>query len=349
MKMRIQKICLASVALLSLLSLGVFASGARAASVQGQPIASPTPRPSDTWPVHYFAPYSYDASDQTDLVALAHVTGTRFFNLAFISDSKDQSCRASWNGRQAIGPWMQARINALRASGGDVSVAFGSNELANSCASVSSLQAQYRAVIEDYHLTHLDFDIEGSNLANARANARRNRAIAALQRQFAASGRRLVVSYTLPTTIAGLTPTGLSLLRDALQRGVHLTTINIMTMNYYNRSVPGNQMGQNAIRTAENVLQQLRALYPARNADQLWSMLAITPMIGLNRDMQEIFTMRDARTLLNFAVRQHLAWLSFWNVQRDEKCGKDEIAPHLCTGVQQQPYQYDRAFASFGV
>jgi hypothetical protein len=346
--MRIQKIRLAGLALLCMLISGVLLPGSLPAFAQWTPISRSAHPERIVWPDHYFAPYSYDAVSQADLVTLAHATGTKFFTLAFISDSKGQNCRASWNGRQAIGPWMQSSISALRAIGGDVSVAFGSNELAGSCADVSSLQAQYRAVIEDYNLTHLDFDIEGSNLANTRANILRNRAIAGLQKAFAATGRRLVISYTLPTTIAGLTPAGISLLRDARRRGVHLTTVNIMTMNYYSQNAPGNQMGRDAIRTADNVFQQLHALYPARSAAQLWSMLGITPMIGVNRDTREIFSLRDARTLLNFAQQQHIAWLSFWSVQRDEKCSKGEVAPHLCTGVSQQPYQYARDFAGFG-
>ena len=346
--MRIRKIQLSRLVLFCLLLPGMVQVYAASVSAQRMPVVRPARHEWIAWPAHYFAPYSYDLSGQTDLVALARATGTKFFTLAFISASRGQVCRAAWNGRQAIGSWMQESINALRIIGGDVSIAFGSNELASSCASVSTLQAQYRAVVEDYNLTHLDFDIEGQNLTNAHANDLRNRAIASLQRQFAKTGRRLAISYTLPTNINGLTPSGLTLLRDAIRAGVHLTTINLMTMNYYSKNAPGDQMAQNAIHTANGVFHQLQTFYPARSASQLWEMLGITPMIGVNRDSREVFTLKDTRELLHFADQQHITWLSFWSVQRDEECSKGEVAPHLCTGVKQEAYQFDRDFAGFG-
>src|SRR5690349_12459502 len=110
------------------------------------------------WPGRYFAPYSLDRSGQLDLGALSQSTGTKFFTLAFLVTGQGKSCRASWNGKQPAGSWMQANISKLQAAGGDVSVAFGGaagTELAYSCKTVGSLQNQYQAVIDAYHLTHL--------------------------------------------------------------------------------------------------------------------------------------------------------------------------------------------------
>jgi chitinase len=302
------------------------------------------------WPAHAFTPYSYDAFQQADLVALSQAAGTKFFTLAFIEATRGKACQASWNGRQPIGIWMQSSIQALRSTGGDVSMAFGGsagNELSQSCATVSSLQAQYRSVINIYHLTHLDFDIEGKALTDARAMVQRNRAIASLQKQFVSTGRRLSVSYTLPVNVSGLTPSGINLLRDAILNGVTIDTINLMTMDYYSKHAPGNRMGQNAIRAASSVLRQLQPLYPGRSASQLWSLLGLTPMIGKNDDTREIFTLQDAQTVLNFARQQNLNRLSFWSVQHDRRCTHGQVAPHGCSGMRQQPYQYSQAFAAF--
>jgi chitinase len=336
--MRIRKSDLVGLACLLVLSLGIVVAGSAPASAQ---------RARVVWPFHYFAPYSYDASSQTDLVTLARASGTRFFTLAFIGNARGNVCQASWNSKQPVGSWMQASINGLRAMGGDVSVAFGGADLAGACPTLASLQAQYRLVVKTYNLTHLDFDIEGRNLADARVNQLRNRAVAGLQREFALAGWRLVISYTLPTTVTGLTPAGVSLLHDALQAGVHLAGINLMTMNYYSPRAPGDRMAQNAIRTANSVVQQLHLLYPNRTAVQLWGMLGITPMIGVNNDLREIFTLQDARTLLNFAEERRIARLAFWSIQRDDRCERGEVAPHHCSGVPQQPYQYARTFAGF--
>lgn len=299
------------------------------------------------WPLRYVAPYSYDLSWQTDLVALARASGTKFFTLAFLANATDRVCQVSWNSAQPVGSWMRARINALRAIGGDVSVAFGGEDLARTCPTVARLQAQYRLAVETYGLTHLDFDIEGANLSSARVNRVRNRAIAGLQRQQALLGRQLAISYTLPTAVTGLTPMELSLLQDALHCGVELASINVMTMNYYTRNARGHSMAHNAMSTANNVVRQLRQIYPARAPTQLWAMLGLTPMIGVNNDLQEIFTLQDARTLLAFATRRRMARLAFWSIQRDGTCSRGEVAPHHCSGVPQRPYQYARTFAAF--
>lgn len=302
------------------------------------------------WPGRYFAPYSLDRSGQFDLTALSQSTGTKFFTLAFMVTGQGRPCRASWNEKQPAGSWMRDTISKLQAAGGDVSVAFGGSagvELALSCKTVSSLRNQYQAVIDAYHLTHLDFDIEGKTLADTGRNHLRNKAIAGLQVRAAAEGRPLSISYTLPVSVTGLTPVGLNLLRDASASGVTIGVVNLMTMDYHSRNAPGDQMGQNAIKAARSAFGQLRSLYPSRSAGQIWSMIGITPMMGVNADQQEIFTLRDAQAVLNFAEKQQIALLSFWNIQRDRSCTKGEVAPHHCSGVTQQPYQYDRAFAPF--
>src|SRR5713226_1257327 len=268
-----------------------------------------------SWPTHYFAPYNFDPSHQTDLVALSHKTGTKFFTLAFIINDKLKACQASWNAIQPIGSWMQSRISALQAAGGDVSASFGGasgKEVADSCTTISSLEAQYQSVITTYNLTHLDFDIEGKTLSDTKGNDRRNKAIAALQ----AANSQLVVSYTLSVNVTSLPQPEINLL-------------------------------QNAIKAANSTYKQLHALYPSKSASELWEMLGLTPMIGMNDDHKEIFTLDDAQTVLNFAQQQNITLLSFWDVQRDHQCDHGQKPPNNCTGVKQEPYQYDQTFAPF--
>jgi len=339
--MNIPKIRVVSQAWLLMLGLCLCSAISGSASAErSQPSA---------WPLRAVAPYSYDSSRQTDLVALAHTSGTRFFTLAFLTATRGTLCRVAWNDRWPVGHWMRARIEALRAIGGDVSVAFGEQDLARRCPTVARLQDQYLLAVETYHLTHLDFDIEGENLTNGRVNRLRNRAIAGLQKQEARSGGQLAISYTLPVGLGGLTPMEMSLLRDAIGCGVDLSTVNIMTMNYYTHAASGQNMARNAIDTANNVVHQLHLLYPTRTPAQLWAMLGITPMIGVNNDRQEVFTLQDVHTLLAFAARRHLTWLAFWSVQRDERCTRGQVAPHHCSGVFQRPYQYTHTFAAFGL
>jgi chitinase len=303
------------------------------------------------WPTQYFAPYLNDASEESNLVALSRASGARFFTLAFIESSQGKACQATWNTRQPIGSWMRASIDALRASGGDVRVAFGGSadsELAATCHTLHDLQAQYQAVIDTYDLSHLDFDIEGKTLRDSRATDRRNRAIAALQQRAARLGRSLTISYTLPVEVSGLNHSDLALLQNAIQNGVEISAVNLMVMDYYSQSAPGDQMGQNAIDAATSVVRQLQPLYPARDTYQLWNMLGLTPMIGVNDNHSEIFTLQDAQKIVLFAEQQQLPLLAFWSIGRDRACDSDQSAPHGCSGVDQQPYDYAQAFASFG-
>ncbi|HET9922040.1 MAG TPA: chitinase [Ktedonobacteraceae bacterium] len=302
------------------------------------------------WPTNYFAPYSFQPDSESNLVGLSQQTGTKFYTLAFIINSTSTPCQASWNATEPIGSWMQARISALQAAGGDVSASFGGasgTEVADSCATLSSLEAQYHSVITTYNLTHLDFDIEGKTLANKAGNKLRNQAIAALQAQAAAHGRQLAVSYTLSVNVTGLPQNEINLLQDAIHDGVNISVVNIMTMDYYSKNAPGNQMGQNAIKAAKSTIKQLQSLYPWKSTSQLWTMLGLTPMIGVNDDPKEIFTLQDAQTVLSFAERKNIAELSFWDVQRDHQCNQGQKPPNHCTGVTQQPYQYDQTFAPF--
>ncbi|HVU70190.1 MAG TPA: chitinase [Ktedonobacteraceae bacterium] len=303
------------------------------------------------WPARYFAPYNNDAARETDLLALARSSGARFFTLAFIENAQGQHCRASWNTRQPIGSWMRASIEALRASGGDVRVAFGGAvhaELATSCKTLPELVAQYQAVIDTYDLTHLDFDIEGKTLRDTHASDLRNRAIAFLQQRAAQAGRPLSISYTLPVGTTGLNASGLQLLRNALHNGVRVDVVNLMTMDYYSKNAPVDQMGRNAIAAAQSAFRQLRQLYPTKSAAQLWGMLGLTPMIGVNDHTNEIFTLQDAYMVLSFARQQHLPLLAFWSMGRDRSCASDQTAPHGCSGVEQEPYDYAQIFAPFG-
>lgn len=302
------------------------------------------------WPARYFAPYNNDAFKESDLVALSQASGARFFTLAFIESDRDKHCRATWNTRQPIGAWMRASIDALRVVGGDVRIAFGgsyNSELAVSCKTLSDLVAQYQSVIDTYDLTHLDFDIEGKTLKNTRATDLRNRAIALLQKQARQSGRQLNISYTLPVETTGLGTSSLNLLHNAIHNHVHVDVVNLMTMDYYSKNAPGTQMGRNAIAAATSVVRQLQQLYPAKSAVQLWSMLGLTPMIGVNDHTAEIFTLQDAQMVLAFAIRQRLPLLAFWSMGRDRTCTSDQIAPHGCSGIDQQAYDYAQTFTSF--
>src|SRR6185369_8727037 len=119
-----------------------------------------------------------------------------------------------------------------RKRGGDVIVSFGGEggrELAIVEDDADALEKAYQSIIDRYHFTWLDFDIEGSNLQkNPQASERRNTVLARLQKK----NPGLIVSYTLPVDPNGISQASQDLLADAKAKGVKVHSANIMVMYF---------------------------------------------------------------------------------------------------------------------
>jgi len=283
-----------------------------------------------------FAPYILTNSPV--LVSTSQASGIKFFTLAFVISGN--SCQASFNGTPlAQENSIAGSINDLRAIGGDVIISFGGaggQELALTCGTVSSLEAQYQAVINKYNVKVLDFDVEGPALDDTNANDRRNAALAALQ----TANPGLVISYTLPVGTGGLESNSISLLENAQVHGVNVNVVNIMTMDY---NMPITDMGQTAINASNGTISQLQAHGMPSN-------LGITPMIGINDSAAETFTLSNASAVRNYADSNSLVTrISFWSVGRDQQCSQPtNTASDSCSGVTQSPWEFAHTYTSFG-
>ena len=300
-----------------------------------------------------FAPY-IDTSlyPPYDLVATAQATGLRDVTLAFVVAGG--GCTPKWGGVSDLTmDGAPGQIGRLRELGGDVRVSFGGaagTELARACSSAGDLAAAYRQVVDVYGVTRLDFDVEGGTLPDVAANTRRAQAIALLQREAGAEGRRLEVSFTLPVLPSGLTQAGVDLLANARDNGVAVAAVNIMAMDYGDGAAPNpaGRMGQYAIDAATATQAQVKGVFELSDA-QAWARVAITPMIGVNDVASEVFTLADARQLVAFAAEVDLAWLSMWSLTRDQPCpgGPVPYAQPTCGGVEVQPLEFTRTFNTF--
>jgi chitinase len=269
-------------------------------------------------------------------------TGLKYFTLAFVLDGG--GCNATFNGTTSISDsgWTSA-INSLRASGGDVVASFGGaagTELGLSCTTVATLKAQYKKVIDTLNLTRVDFDIEGSALNNTTANDRRNQALAQLQQEYAAAGKKLDVQYTLPVNPTGLESNSLSLLNNAKTDGLTVNLVNIMTMDYGSAM----DMGQAAINAATALHTQLGQIWTTKTSAQLWAMEGNTPMIGVNDTTSEIFTTGNASSLESFAKNNGIQELAFWSLGRDKACATNGTLSDTCSGTPQSAYQFSSIF-----
>jgi hypothetical protein len=107
-------------------------------------------------------------------------------------------------------------------------------------------------------------------------------------------------------------------------------TVNLMTMDY-GTAGPGIcvvsngecQMGQSAIQAAYNLRDKWGVPF---------SNIELTPMIGGNDAITEIFTTADADTVARFAIAQGLAGVHYWSYDRDADCVQGYASP-TCNSI----------------
>jgi hypothetical protein len=158
------------------------------------------------------------------------------------------------------------------------------------------------------------------------------------------------ISLTLPVSPSGLSNDALNVVRDAIADGVEVGTVNLMAMDYYDPSLPyAGRMGDYAIQAATSTHDQLAALYPDRTDAQIWAMVGVTPMLGINDDPEEIFTTADAAKLTAFAQEKGLGRLAMWSINRDAPCpAPTQTTSNTCSGVPDSAWAFSHAFEPFG-
>jgi chitinase len=306
-------------------------------------------------PAHLFTPY-FEAYTTDSPWQLSHESGARYLTLAFLQTPVPGSCTITWNGDPATPvAWSTygGDIARIRAAGGDVIPSFGGysadhdgTEIADSCTSVPAIVAAYEHVITTYNVTRLDLDTEDNSLTNSAGIDRRNRAIAMVE-EWAAHVHRLVqFVYTVPTNVAGLDPTGVHVLQNAVLHHARIDIVNIMTFDYYD-NLP-HEMANDTRTAAGHLLSTLHDLYPNRSGVALWHVIGITEMIGIDDfGPPEIFTLADAHHVQEWARDKGIAELSFWALERDNGGCPGVAGSDGCSGLTQSAWQFTGIFSPF--
>jgi hypothetical protein len=309
---------------------------------------------------YVFAPYVDVTQFPTPhLATLADRAHLNQETLAFVvaSAAAPRACSATWGGQPtepASGPtaFDVAGIAALaHRPATSVAISFGGEdgtELASACPSTVALEQAYQGVIDTYHPQRLDFDIEGAAVDDHRAITRRSAALAVLQRLAAAAHRPFAVSLTLPVLPTGLTASGLEIVRSALRHHVRLAAVDVMAMDYGESAAPrpAGRMATFAIRAASRTIAQLHRLAPGLSRRARERMVGITPMIGVNDDPHEVFTLANARRLARWAADHHIGLISMWQLERDRACAAPATTTQIaCSSLRQAPFQFSRALA----
>ncbi|MEU5594484.1 chitinase [Streptomyces sp. NPDC020298] len=345
---------LLSCATVTALSAGLVAlgGGGAVAAQAAAPSHHAAPKP---MPAHVAAPYVETWTGESP-AALAAASGNKYLTMAFLQTDTAGSCTAYWNGAPAQ-PVSRASfgsdIAAIQARGGNVIPSFGGysadttgTELADSCTSVDAIAKVYESLVTTYGVTRIDLDVEADSINNSAGIDRRNKAIAEVQHWARHTGHRVQFSYTLPTTNTGLAPSGVALLRNAVDNGARVDVVNIMTFDYWDGAT--HDMAADTETAAAGLHGQLAALYPKKSPAKLWSMVGVTEMPGIDDyGPEETFTTQDAVTVKKWAVAKGINTLSFWALQRDNGGCVGTAGANSCSGIAQDTWYFSHAFEPF--
>lgn len=323
-------------------------------------LPSQSQKSTPVWPAQVFSPYvDVTLTPTFDLVATSKKAGVQFYNLAFIVSTNFKKPIPAWGGMISISKgFLQKEIAALRAQGSDVMIAFGGAagmELAWAAESLPAATAlpelvkAYQSVIDAYNVRHLDFDIEGAAVARPKSIALRFQAIRQLQAKARKAGKPLHVWFTLPVMPTGLNYWGKAFMQKAIAAKVEFDGVNIMAMDY---GGPGD-MGKLAIQAATSTHKQLSDMFKAakitKTAAEVWAMIGVTPMIGRNDVVIEIFDQGDMRELLAFCRKKKIGMLSMWSITRDFQHPKGKISwvsPRY-SSIVQKPLEFSGIAAPY--
>ncbi|MBB4916454.1 hypothetical protein [Streptosporangium saharense] len=234
-----------------------------------------------------------------------------WFTLGHLTAGGD-GCTPVWSGRDRdLSP--ARRLEALRAAGGEAGLVFGGpgRELAATCTDLGRLTGAYRRAVSAFDAGYIDFELGGRD--GGATVLRRAAAIASLQREAAATGRTLTVSFTLPADGDGLSRADQEMLRMTRERGAEISTVSLM--------VPI-RAGQGRRSHLRPIAAAVRAAHPqivrSLGGTGTRCRIALSPFLTGAKDL----TTTDARKLVAFSTRKGMAWLSTrgatpsWSVSR---------------------------------
>lgn len=238
-----------------------------------------------------------------------------------------------------------ANVPAFDAAGVDYLVSTGGQGGVFTCASDEGMEAFIKRY-ESKHLIGLDFDIEEAQTAEQVDSLIKRIKVAQARRPY------LRYSFTIATHAASdgsgksLNKQGETILAALRRNGVSAYTLNLMVMDYgpgerascvLNKA--GNcDMGKSAIQAAQNVHRKYKVPY---------GQIELTPMIGVNDVVSNVFTLEDARMLGAAVKRMKLAGLHFWSFDRDRPCTEPTTgASAVCSTMPSEPLAYHKAFTA---
>ncbi|QDZ14235.1 chitinase [Humibacter ginsenosidimutans] len=306
---------------------------------------------------HFAAPY-VDVASSGDLADLALKAHADVITVGALQTESRGSCTPYWSGDESSPVTADvhgAELNRLRKNGGELIPSFGGRDaaathtdLADSCTDVHQIALAFENVFAVYKVHRINLDVEGESLTNRTGIDRRNKAIAETEAWGKAHDWSVSFSYTLPTTRHGLAEDALTVLSSAAKHGAVISSVDILTFDW------GDGDDHDMLADTEDAASALTAqlkqtILPDASDERLWGAVGIVEMIGIDEvGAHETFTLRQAAGLVNWARGKGVQTLGFRDLQRDNGGCPGAVNQTTCSGVEQAPWAYTKAFSAFG-
>lgn len=230
----------------------------------------------------------------------------------------------TWGGQpgQAVA---EANVNAFVKAKAGYIVSTGGQGGVFTCATDAGME-RFVQRYQSKQLIGFDFDIEAGQTPEQIASMAQRIAHVQKQKQKQKEKQKQRFSFTIATHAASdgsrrsLNALGESVLAAVRQHGVKDWVINLMVMDYGPAAndvcVVRNgrcDMAASALQAARNVHEKYGVPY---------AQIELTPMIGVNDVVENVFTVADAAAVAKGVRELGLAGLHWWSADRDMPCAK---------------------------
>ena len=318
----------------------------------------PTPRPSVFGKDSGLKAYTLGFITAADMNAGEGTPNYRpcWGGLVTITDGNVSDYGQEFTGDATVSDYGKADIAAFRAAGGDVAISFGganSNFLEEHITDVGALAELYQGVLDNYAVTHIDFDIEGGALQQTEMLKRLLATMAVVQK----NNPQLQIAFTLPVDgqtsddSQGLTSFGIDFVRMVHENGISPSLFNAMSMDFGDVAPPpdmytGVEMSMLAMH------RQIKTVFTEWSDAKLWRRIGVTPMFGIN-DTGPSFTVDHMKKLITLAKKYNFGTISGWDATRDYNQGlemchtSDHNNLYQCTYEGTESYAYSKIIATY--
>lgn len=245
----------------------------------------------------------------------------------------------AYPGDATVSDYQKVDLMAFSKRGGHVVFSFGGAAnvpLEAVETDVAKIAAAYDGIIDNYAISHLDFDFEGAFIHDY---AGQDRHIAAITRVIQGHPG-IKVSYTLPVdgapgSLVGFNDGGIRLLKHLAAGGIEPNLVNGMLMEFGHTS-PSNLFDASVV-ALEGMHAAIAAIWPHWSDDKVWRRIGACPMFGVNNN-GKTFYVADMEKLAAWCAAHNVGCLSGWDISRDNQA---------MSGVVQEPYDFTKIIAGY--